>query len=100
MGCCNNRQPTTGSLVQRMVKTAAKGAVGLTKVALRVGIAKDDIIKLRRDRCRVCEFATKNADPKYAANNGLTNLSRCTKCHCNIKAKTQLVSEHCPVGQW
>lgn len=81
------------------------GVSGLAKVAansLGANIDKADkeLVQLRRDICRGCQFSTRNPDPKYFENKGMTSLSKCEKCGCFIAAKTTLVSEKCPEGKW
>jgi hypothetical protein len=82
-----------------------RGATGLAKVALQsvgvpVDMADPATVQSRRDACRKCEHASRNHDPRYAANQGLTTFSRCGKCSCVIAAKTRLASERCPDGKW
>lgn len=73
-----------------------KGAKSIVTVALNKEYrANDTTIKARRDVCRACEFATKNAKL-----GGLTNYSQCTKCTCIIAAKTRDKRERCPEGKW
>jgi len=86
-------------------KEIIHGAVGIAKVAansLGAGIDEaSDLTKLnRRDICRVCEYATRNESRMDRPTKGLTALSRCIKCECNIKAKTSLASEKCPENKW
>jgi len=80
--------------IKNILNTAANGAIGLGRVALRLGIATTNVIKNRRDKCRLCENSTKN--PKM----GLTNFSYCKICKCNIMAKSQLLNEKCPNAFW
>lgn len=90
MSCCG----------KNIIQTVAHGTIGLTKVALRIGIADKETIQKRRDCCRWCEYATKNNNSKYDEYNGLTSRSMCQKCHCLISAKTQLLKERCPQFLW
>ena len=76
--------------VQRIVH----GAVGLAKVALRLDLAAPEVIRDRRDACRLCPHSTKRE------RNGITLVSRCLKCQCLIGPKSRLASEECPVGRW
>lgn len=70
-------------------------------VGIEMGIATPkDVLKTRRDLCRSCADRTKSDDPKWQAKNGLTSWSMCLVCHCNIAAKTSLLSESCPKGLW
>ncbi|HOD83729.1 MAG: hypothetical protein BWX88_04864 [Planctomycetes bacterium ADurb.Bin126] len=85
MGCC-----------QKIIH----GAVALAKVALGADAASDPLVAARRDICRQCDQATRNSDPRFAANRGLTTFSRCRKCSCFIAAKTRLTEERCPLGRW
>ncbi len=92
MACnCNSN---TASVYHGVVNTIARGVVGLSKVALRIGIADQSVIQTRRDICRICPEAT--IHPKI----GLTNISKCKQCGCFISSKTQLISEKCPLGKW
>jgi len=90
--CCGHQSSIT--------ETVVNGIVGLTKVALRIDIADNKTIEERRTICRQCEYATRNNNPKFDKFNGLTNFSRCTKCQCNIKAKTQGKASACPIKKW
>ena len=49
-------------------------------------IHNEDILKMRWDLCRGCEF--------------LTESNRCTKCGCFMKIKHKLSMASCPVGKW
>jgi hypothetical protein len=87
------------------IRQVTHGAAGLAKVGLQaVGIsidrAGDDLVGRRRDICRDCPHATRNAASRFVAAKGLTSLSRCTQCSCVIAAKTRIASEQCPVGKW
>jgi hypothetical protein len=82
-----------------------RGAVGLgTAAAIGLGIApaqvSQDRVEDRRNKCRNCPAATRN--PKYIdlPEKGLTAASLCRECKCNIKAKTMLADEKCPLGKW
>lgn len=85
MGCCEK---------------IASGVVGLAKVAAGVGLAGEAVVAARRDVCRRCDQATRNPNPRFAANAGLTTFSRCRTCGCFIAAKTKLAGEHCPQEHW
>lgn len=89
MGCnCNNK------IVVPTVNQALNGLKSVVKMINPNNIADEEIIKLRRDICRICEFATKNPDL------GLTNFSQCTKCSCVIKLKTSHKESTCPLEKW
>jgi hypothetical protein len=95
-GCCPGGM-TPGKLIH--------GAAGLAKAGLQlVGVSVDEVpatvLLERRDHCRECRAATKDPHPRYAVNKGLTALSVCRDCDCNIAAKTRLASEACPRGKW
>ncbi len=93
MGCCaKNLTQTAGKVLH--------GAVALVKVAVGADAAPDAVIAARRDICRRCDHATRSNEPRFAANRGLTTLSRCRKCGCFIVAKTKLAGERCPLGRW
>ena len=100
--CCGNKN-TAGNLQVAATwtpKDLIKGAVGLSKIALRQDLISTDAIKARRDACRNCEFSTKNKERLNTPTKGLTNKSMCIKCKCFIIAKTQLVTEKCPLDLW
>ena len=82
MSCCGgNKTPITPGMV-------AKGAVGLTKVALGVDNAPGDVRDERRRICAEClgvELGWK---------------TECPVCRCFIKAKTRLKAEACDLGKW
>lgn len=69
------------NLAKEMWKTGKNAARGLpVLVPAEVGFQ-------RFSMCQGCEFFEKEA-------------SRCTKCGCFMKTKTQLASASCPVGKW
>jgi hypothetical protein len=47
------------------------------------------IMQTRRDLCSACPF-----------NQSSFLGNTCTKCGCNIRAKTKLVAEFCPMEKW
>lgn len=88
MGCCGT------------ASTIAKGAAGLSKAVLGIDQASDAEKLRRRDICRECPEATRNQRRLHLSTKGLTACSVCKKCSCNIKAKTSLATEHCPIDKW
>jgi hypothetical protein len=72
------------------LRTALKGAVGITKAALHVDRAAEPLIRQRRAICA--------ARPKATA--GSSKTSRCTVCTCFIHSKSATASEKCPEGRW
>ncbi len=83
MGCCGK---------------IAKGVAGLTKAALGIDRAPDEVIALRRNLCRVCNRSEQRK--RKDGSMGLTSLSRCRECDCFIAAKTTILSEKCSIGLW
>jgi len=77
----------------KCAKKIAAGVVGLTKAALNIDRAPDDVIEQRRATCRACPFASP------CTSNPL-KFCTCMKCGCVLKAKTKIASESCPVGKW
>lgn len=49
--------------------------------------ASDAVIESRLKICQTCEFFKVNG-------------SRCKKCHCFMKLKTELAHARCPIGKW
>jgi hypothetical protein len=90
MGCC-------GKVVDGVAGLAKFGAQSL---GLRVDQASDETMLRRRDVCRECPHATRNAKRLNRSTKGLTSLSRCELCDCFIGAKTALASERCPASKW
>jgi flavoprotein len=95
-GCCGG-----GGVAGRIFD----GIAGLSKVGLQlagvpVDRASDAVTLARRDACRECPAATRNAARLDRRAKGLTSLSRCRECDCVIAAKTRLASERCPLGKW
>jgi hypothetical protein len=97
MACRCRSSPNVSPILTTSV---FRGAVGLIRATARLGVAPEEVTRARRDICRTCNYATRNDDPKFAANQGLTTLSRCTRCRCFIGAKTRLTAETCPLGKW
>jgi hypothetical protein len=81
-------------------KKVVRGATGLIKAATGIGTVSLEVMQKRRDVCRECPEATRNPDPKFAVNKGLTKRSRCRMCKCFIAAKTKVASERCPLNKW
>ena len=92
------QKPPCLTCMMNAIKAVAKA--GLSTTGVTYDMAPAHIIKARRDKCRVCPYSVKNPDPRHAATNGLTNLSQCTKCDCNIALKTKIKSEKCPIAEW
>ena len=69
------------NLAKEMWKTGKNAARGLpVLVPTEIGFQRFNL-------CQGCEFFEKDS-------------SRCTKCGCFMKTKTQLASASCPVGKW
>jgi len=88
------------TVAQMPVSQIAKGIVGKVQTRLNVNISSDETIKKRIDVCRGCQYATRNNDPKFNSNKGLTSKSRCLKCTCPIVDKVRWAHSTCPVGLW
>lgn len=74
-------------------RSVIHGAVGLAKAALGIGLSDDATVETRRAICRACDSAVRS---KYKPD----WVCRCRECNCNLKAKTMLASESCPLGKW
>jgi hypothetical protein len=98
-----------------LLKSAIRGSTGLAKVVIdqstgiRIDIAEPEIIKNRRDICRICEYSTKYSQYIDTPSKGLCRLSRCRGgCNgmpvgvpvCFVEAKTKIKSETCPQQKW
>ncbi len=84
MGCpdCNRRS------VSRRNLAAAPAGLSLT------------VLQSRRDVCRQCDHASRNPDPRYAVNAGLTSLSVCGRAGKRVADLTAEPSGRCPLGGW
>jgi hypothetical protein len=63
----------------------AHGFIGLVKALTGIDRADAETIGFRRYACIIC--------PKRVR-------GWCSVCHCKLKAKTVVKSEHCPKGYW
>ena len=91
MSCCQK----VGS-----VRWAAHGASGVVKAALGVDMAPKHVLEARRSVCRACPDRTSSGNPKFAKTKGMTSLSFCKICKCNIAAKTSILAEKCCADKW
>ena len=91
------------SCLDNVVNCAEKivhGATGLAKAALHIDMAPLYAMQDRRNHCRNCEHVTRNLKRIHLPTKGLTTLSRCKLCDCNVAAKTQIAAEICPIKKW
>lgn len=65
--------------------SVVKGASGLIRSTLNIGIAADEVVAERRRSCESCDR---------------WDHGRCGECGCYTHAKTRLRSESCPLGRW
>ena len=79
-----------GNFPASSLRTALKGAVGVTKAALHVNRAAEPLIRQRRAICAACPQATA----------GSSETSRCAVCTCFIHPKSATTSEKCPQARW
>lgn len=63
-----------------------RGAIGLTRSKLGIGIASNKTIAVRLQLCESCDR--------------LTEERRCSVCSCWVDHKIQVSSETCPLGHW
>ena len=77
-----------------MAKTIVKGAIGLTKVALGIDRATDEVIAARLAECLKCPHRMFGTPQK------LTSLSRCRLCNCLVKQAAKVSSKKCDAGIW
>jgi len=70
-----------------------KGAAGLAKYALGIGLAAGPLAEVRRRLCRNCERAVPcRTQPG--------KMCRCAVCGCWLMPKTGLAAETCPLEKW
>lgn len=67
-------------------RQAPRGALGLTKVGLGIGIAPEKIVNERREICLAC-----------SCYNG---FGMCSECGCCLDAKIRLKNQKCPKSKW
>jgi hypothetical protein len=73
------------------LKNAKRAAIKAYKHVLKTGqvLASSEVTSHRRSLCETCPF-----------NQVKWGVRRCTKCGCNIKAKTATQTESCPIHKW
>ena len=76
------------------------GVIGISKNIIGKDIDTEENIKKKRDICRECSEATKTHAFLNHSCKGLTSLSFCKLCKCNILLKTRLSTEHCIINKW
>ena len=62
-----------------------RGATGLVKSILGIGLSTQEVITNRKIICDSCEFK---------------EGSKCGKCGCWLAHKTRVAEESCPMGYW
>ena len=74
----------------KSIEHYVQGVMGLTKAALGIMKAPEDVILKRRGICNACEH-------KIIVNSKMLGgmVGKCELCTCNIKAKTLLSDEEC-----
>jgi len=90
--------------VRRAMCMAARGAVGIVKTVVGVGLATAEVIERRRAICRGCEIAVECVrspgrkcwcgDPVKMA------MGTAEGCGCLIEVKTQVENAVCVKGLW
>ncbi|MEM9752540.1 MAG: hypothetical protein AAF916_04065 [Planctomycetota bacterium] len=79
-------------------RTLWRGVVGLVKAAVRAEPASDAERQSRRAACAKCPEA--KHVKRVGSLNVLAGTSVCGVCRCNLRAKTRLSGEACPMGKW
>ncbi len=77
----------------RSCTRTAKGAIGLARSVLGVGLASPRQIEQRLAICRACPEAVPCV-------HNTRQVCKCDICHCWLRHKTRLKRERCPLGQW
>ena len=89
---------------KRAIGMAARGALGVGKVAMGVGLATVEVIEQRRAICRGCEIAVECAKSPgrkcWCGNPAMVVMGKGKGCGCSIEIKTRVASEICPEGKW
>lgn len=80
--------------------TIVRGVLGLGRVALHTDPASGEAIAHRRRLCAMCDSATHRKSTGMPRLMLLSPTSACSVCKCNIRAKTSLAGEFCPLGKW
>lgn len=80
--------------------TVVRGVLGLGRVALHIDPASGETIVHRRRLCAMCDSATHRKSTGMPRLLLLSPTSACSICKCNIRAKTSLAGEFCPLGKW
>ena len=70
-----------------------RGAIGISKSMLGMGVAPPNVQKKRMELCQECPKAVRCAPHAPP-------VCFCKACGCYLKHKTRLKSERCPMGKW
>ncbi|MEM9753737.1 MAG: hypothetical protein AAF916_10175 [Planctomycetota bacterium] len=79
-------------------RTVSRGVWGLFKAIARFEPADDATRQVRRASCAKCPEA--KHVKRVGSLNVLTATSSCGVCRCNLRAKTRVGDEACPLGKW
>lgn len=79
-------------------RTLRRGAAGWWKVLAGAEPVSDAVRQSRRAACAKCPEAS--SVKRVGALNVLSATSSCGVCRCNLRAKTRLGGEACPLGRW
>jgi hypothetical protein len=69
-----------------------KGAIGLSKHKMGIGLVDKNIFNERLEICKYCEHI-KNYNIEL-------ERTKCGICGCYIRPKLSLKTEKCPLNQW
>lgn len=111
MKCCGEIHPIQNGPLGMLVAQArlvagqtpgglVRGATGVVQATLRLDRAPAGLVSRRRDACRACPEATRNRRQLHLPTRGLTSLSACLVCGCNLFKKSQLRTPPEPCALW
>ena len=82
------------------INSLPKTNLNTKSISLPQSEVSADILRRRRNKCRYCEFSTKDKKTASASSNGLTSKSICTKNNENIAEFTAKEKSECPLKYW
>ena len=81
--------PSNAARAASFIAAAAKAARGV--LATGKLVAAPDVVAERMAVCEAC--------PNFLASDSPLG-PKCSRCGCFLKAKTVLITQHCPEGKW
>jgi hypothetical protein len=82
------------------LRTLVRGVRGVGVATLQTDPADDQTVSRRRAICSACDLASRRVSTGRTEARMISATSVCKACKCNIRLKTSIESEKCPLGKW